>query len=60
VLSGDPSSLSNWSIKARACDWTGEGKGGMRSLGEWGRRSGRTVEEVDKAMMKQYHMARRN
>lgn len=43
VMPYEPSSHFNWSVKARACDWAVEGKGGNRrfeSVGqvEWGRR----------------------
>ena len=32
VLSCEPSPHFNWSIKARACDWAVEGKGGTGGL----------------------------
>jgi len=45
VISCEPSPHFNWSIKARACDWAVEGKGGMGGLrvGAGGEGEGRDI-----------------
>lgn len=56
VISCEPSPHSNWSIKARACDWAMKGKGETGGL----RGEGERTEEKEEAMVHQNHKARRN
>ena len=55
----EPSPHFNWSIKARACDWAVEGKGGTGGL-RVGTGREKSTEEEEQAMMDQNHVARRN
>jgi hypothetical protein len=64
VISCEPSPHFNWSVKARACDWAAEGKGGTGGLrvaagGERrrGERGGERMEEEEEDVMDlNYHL----
>ena len=53
----------NWSIKARACDWAVEGKGGAGGFREWGKRGRKKNKNGGKGgrrKMEENHMAQRS